>query len=250
MRNALILLALGLPAFGQVSVHVLDSQAYISIGAPAANANCTGTISGQSNTTVGGGNSTIIPILNRPFTIANGTVDVWLPVSQNGLSYTVNNLYCTSGTERWQAPVMTWVPVAPASHALMISAATTPTVSGLTWTSTLTVTGSLVPWAVGQNGYLTSVSNLPWQGGFLVTAIGTGTITVSGATPPPSQFTNPPALVAMPTVAWTATGTLQAAGPLTLQQIQPPVQYTPSPGVSVTMGGDVGNQSNIDRKST
>ena len=244
MRRLIPYLALfALPVAAQTPVHVLDPNAWTSIGAPSAAANCTGTISGQSNTTVTNSSSTVLPIINQPISVVNGVVDIWLQASVSGLTYTVN-LNCTSGSLKWQVPTLTWLVPQPTPHSLTISSATTPVTSGSTWSTTLTVSGNLSPWPVGSNGYLTSTSDPTWVGGYLVTATGSGTLTVSAATTPPSQSTSPPPFIPIPTASWSSTGTLVSAGPLTLSQIQPPTIFTPLAGSSVTMSGDVAGQSN------
>ena len=244
MRRLIPYLALfALPVAAQTPVHVLDPNAWTSIGAPSAAANCPGPISGQSNTTVTNSSSTVLPIINQPISVVNGVVDIWLQASVSGLTYTVN-LNCTSGSLKWQVPTLTWLVPQPTPHSLTISSATTPVTSGSTWSTTLTVSGNLSPWPVGSNGYLTSTSDPTWVGGYLVTATGSGTLTVSAATTPPSQSTSPPPFIPIPTASWSSTGTLVSAGPLTLSQIQPPTIFTPLAGSSVTMSGDVAGQSN------
>src|ERR1035438_8597599 len=109
---------------------------------------------------------------------------------------------------------MTLVTPQPASNALTITAASTPT--GLPWTTTLTTVSSLSPWAPGQNGYMVA-PNTQFTGGFLVTAVGSGTITVQAATVSAAAGGAP--LKPTPTTAWAGTGTMVGAGPLTFQQI-------------------------------
>ena len=81
MHKLVLLFATALPLAAQIPIHVYDPNAYLALGAPSAAANCTALISGQGNTTATSGAMTVLPIINQPFAIAAGTVDlVGLPL--------------------------------------------------------------------------------------------------------------------------------------------------------------------------
>ena len=288
-KFAIVLALAALPILGQAPVHVLDSHAYYSFGAPLTEAQCPNLIiSGQSNGTYPVGINTILPSA-QSLSVTDGVVDIWI-LPNSGNSYSVSGP-CTNGTELTQVK-QTWVVPSPLANTLTVTAATTP--AGTPWTTTLTVSGSLPPWglwtptyaypiaayavdATGHtqlvttagtsgsstptwndaggtttdgsvtwtdqgplphNGYLTSSFNAGFQGGFLVTALASGSITVQAATTSSGMV-----LVSPPTTAWTGMGTFVGAGPLTLQAVTPATR--PSPNMMFLLSQMLGSGAQI-----
>jgi len=122
MRKLLIIIAIALPAFGQQALtHIVDS-AYFSAGDPTVpgsplKANCTLSISGQSNgTTVSISGTTFFPVTVK-WAVQNGIVNGYLPPNLNGTSYAISGFcqppYPTSFTQVWSIPATASLPYCP-----------------------------------------------------------------------------------------------------------------------------------------